>query len=44
MPAHRGMLVCCRRFVEKITKIKIIWRKTIAIHNVFKQKTTKLNS
>jgi hypothetical protein len=35
-----GMLVRCRGFVEK----KIIWRKTIVIHNVFKEKTTKLNS
>ena len=25
-------------------KKKVIWRKTVAIHNVFKEKTTKLNS
>jgi hypothetical protein len=36
-----GMLVRCCGFVEKIKKI---WRKTIAIYNVFKEKTIKLNS
>jgi len=43
IPRACGMLVRCRGFVEKIKK-KIIWRKTVAIHNVFKEKTTKLIS
>jgi len=42
MPRACGMFVRCRGFVEKIKKI--IWRKTVAIHNVFKEKTIKLNS
>ena len=40
MPQTCGMFVRCCGFVEK----KIVWRKTIAIHNVFNEKTTKLNS
>jgi hypothetical protein len=43
MPWAYGMLMQCCGFVEKI-KIKIIWRKTVAIHHVFKEKITKLNS
>jgi hypothetical protein len=43
MPRACGMLMRCHGFVEKIKK-KVIWRKTVAIHNVFKEKTTKLNS
>ena len=42
MPARCCGLVRCCGFVEKL--IKNIWRKTVAIHNVFKEKTTKLNS
>jgi len=45
MPARcRGLVHCCG-FVEKIItkKKKTIWRKIVAIHNVFKEKTTKLN-
>ena len=40
-----GLLYTCAllQVCEKNTK-KIIWRKTVAIHNVFKEKTTKLNS
>jgi hypothetical protein len=34
-----GLLVRCCGFVEKI--IKNIWRKTIAIHNVFQGKNYK---
>jgi len=29
---------------KKNYKKKIIWRKTVAIHNIFKEKTIKLNS
>ena len=39
--AASDMLVCCCRFMKKIKKIKR--RKTVAIHYVFKEKTTKLN-
>jgi len=44
MPRACGMLVCFRGFVEKIIKIykKIIWTKTVAIHIVLKEKTTKI--
>jgi hypothetical protein len=42
MPAPAcDRLVCCCGFMKKIKKIK--WRKTVAIHYVFKEKTTKLN-
>jgi hypothetical protein len=46
MPRACGMLVRYCGFVEKIikNKNKIIWRKTVALHNVFKEKVTKLNS
>jgi hypothetical protein len=46
MSARYRELVHCRGFVEKIikNKKKIIWRKLVAIHNVFKEKTIKLNS
>jgi len=37
-----GVFVRCCGFVEKIKKF--IWRKIVAIHNVFKEKTTMLNS
>jgi len=42
MPRACGMFVYYRGFVKKI-KIKITWRKIVAIHNIFKEKTTKLN-
>jgi len=35
-----GMLVHCHEFVGK----KIIRSKIVAIHNIFKEKTTNLNS
>jgi hypothetical protein len=40
-----GMVMCFYEFVEKIIKKfkKIIWRKIVAIHNILKEKTTKLN-
>jgi hypothetical protein len=40
MPRACGMLVHRCGFVEKII-IKIIWRKTVTIHNVFKKKNYK---
>jgi len=39
---RRG-LVHYRGFVKKL-KQNIIWKKTVAIHNIFKEKITKLNS
>jgi hypothetical protein len=42
MPWACGILVFYCRFVEKIKKI--ICKKTVAIHNVFKKKARKLNS
>jgi len=39
MPARCRELVRCCGFVEKN-----IWRKTVAIHNIFKEKSIKLNS
>ena len=38
------LLWVCGKNHKKKNKIKIIWRKTVAIHNVSKKKTTKLNS
>jgi hypothetical protein len=40
VPARCCELVYCCGFVKKIKK-KIIWRKTVAIHNVFKKKNYK---
>ena len=39
MPLAYGMFVRCHEFVEK----KLYLKKTVVIHNVFKEKTTKLN-
>ena len=43
MPARCCGLVTCLCVVVGLWK-KNIWRKTIAIHNIFKEKSTKLNS
>jgi hypothetical protein len=36
--------VCSLSWICGKNKKKIIWRKIIAIHNVFKEKTIKINS
>jgi hypothetical protein len=42
MPAGLGYICALSWICGKNIKT-IIWRKTVAIHNVFKEKTTKLN-
>jgi len=45
MPVRcRGLVACLCVVMDLWKKKKVIWRKTVAIHNVFKEKTTKLNS
>jgi len=42
--AHAKPRACALSWVCEKNHKKIIWKKTVAIHNIFKEKTTKLNS
>jgi hypothetical protein len=41
LPRAYSMFMRCHGLMQKTLK-QIIWRKTIAIYNVFKKKTTKI--
>jgi len=42
LPRAYSMFMRCHGLMQKKTLKQIIWRKTIAIYNVFKKKTTKI--
>jgi hypothetical protein len=45
MPWYYGIFICFYVFVKKIIKkiLKKLYKKIVAIHNAFKEKTTKFN-